>query len=497
MSSPSDVTRGHSAFYEKMLVADAFLIIGCILLSFGLGLSFYRLPISAQDSVDTLATSNGYSQNYTFYLDQADRFVLGVKPYALANVTLILSDPSSLNVVDLQASEAGAFLNFTYLVDAGGEYRLRVFENISNPSNRAVICQLEVMSVVFLANPAMPYVFYGIAAIAIGLTCLLFSKRNFPKTRDPDEWYEPRGYALSAILLVSTVGFAWLFSTGILFGSSQLGVLGDVLLVAFSALNLFSWLVGITTLQSKPLDVFLKVLFMSIAVWLIAVIVLVVLLPSFFLQSTPYWDLGVFLSYVEDLATLNVTFVQVETVAMILVIACCLSYGFGKYRIYSHQINTELLEAGTLRGLMRELEGSLGKRNLEEFFKGLRGKDLEASVFLFYLLSDHLNTGANSFTYHGIIADRRDVFSKDIYERDPAQEILQPLGFLKVSGKGRFKNYRLQINRPIVIRLTSLFRGNVERGEKESLAKWAGADLLKERRMRYAGQLREKDESPQ
>jgi hypothetical protein len=491
-----DASQGRGASYEKMLVADTFLIIGCILLSFGLGLSFYYVPVSAQDSITTLVPSNSYSQNFTVHLDQGDTLVLGVKPYALANISLLLMDAGSQPKVRLQASEAGALLNFTYTAGAGGDYRIQVLENLTDPSNRPVSCQLEAMSVVFFASPARPYVFYGVLVVAFGFASLIFSRRTGVKTKDLGEWFEPRGYILPSVLLVSTIGFALLFSIYILVGSSQLGMIGDLFLVAFSALNIYSLLVGITTLQGKPLMVFLKMLFISIAVWFVTLSLLVILLPSIFLQSTPYWDLGVFLTFMEGLAELSSAFNQVVTLVIILVIAYCLSYRYGKHRIYSHQIDTELVEAGTLKELQRELESAVGKKSLEEFFGKLRDKNLEASVFLFYILSDHVSIRMNSFTYHSIIADRRDVFSKDIYERDPAQAILQPLGFLKVSGKGRFKRYRLRANEPVVNRLITLFKENAQGGGVENLSEWSGVDLLKERRMRYAGQLKDKNQPP-
>jgi hypothetical protein len=143
---------------------------------------------------------------------------------------------------------------------------------------------------------------------------------------------------------------------------------------------------------------------------------------------------------------------------------------------------------------MKKLENSLAKKNLEEFFEKLRNHDLEASAFLYFILSDHVNSGTSSFTYHSTISDRREVFSKDIYERDPAQKVLQPLGYLKISGEGRFKKFQLQADKPIVNRLITLYRNTATTAEKSSLAKWAGVDLLRQRRMRYSGLLKE-DES--
>jgi hypothetical protein len=497
MTSPGSSSVGQSTSYEKMLVADTFLIIGCILLSFGLGLSFYSVPINAQDSVTTLDSSNAYSLSFPVHLDKGDILVLGVKPYASANVSLLLVDAGSHPIVEYQTSQPGALLNFTYTTVASGEYVIRVLENLTDPSNRAVTCQLEAMSVVSLVSPARPYIFYGVILVAVGVASLLFSKRVGVRVKDPSEWYDSRGYVLPSLLLVSTIGFAALFSIHMLSGSVQLGIVTDLLLVAFSALNICALLLGITTLQDKPLTIFLRLLFICIAVWFAALSILVVLLPSIFLQSAPYWDLGLFLSSVEGIATLNSAFSQIVTLVVIIVIAYCLSYRYGKHRIYSYQVETELVDAGTLKELLRELETALGRKNLQEFFGKLKDKNLEASVFLFYILSDHARTGANSFTYHSIIAGRRDVFSKDIYERDPAQTILKPLGFLKVSGAGRFRRHRLQIREPVVNRLINLFKEAVEKGEMNDVSKWSGVSLLKERRMRYAGQLKNENQSPE
>ena len=496
MASTRSSSVGRSVSYEKMLVADTFLIIGCILLSFGLGLGFYSVPIKAQDSVTTLDSSNTYSQNLLIHLDRGDILVIGVKPYALANVSLLLVDPNSHPIAEYQPTEPGAILNFTYTTTASGEYVVQVLENLTDPANRAVNCQLEAMSIVSLIDPARPYIIYGLILVVVGIVSLLFSRRVSVRTRDPGEWYEPRGYILPSLLLVSTIGFAALFSIYMLNGYTQLGTIGDVLLVAFSALNICALLLGATTLQDKPLMVFLRSLFICIAVWFATLSILVALLPSVFLQSTPYWDLGVFLASMEGLASLNSAFSQIVTLVVILVIAYCLSYRYGKHRIYSYQVEAELVDAGTLRELLRELETAIGRKDLGEFFRKLKDKDLEASVFLFYILSDHANTGTTSFTYHSIISDRRDVFSKDIYERDPAQKTLKPLGFLKVSGAGRFRRHRLQIREPMVNRLINLFKEEVEKGDMDSLSKSAGADLLKERRMRYAGQLKEKNQNP-
>jgi hypothetical protein len=497
MTSPSDTGGGRGTSYEKMLVADTFLIIGCILLSFGLGLSFYNVPINAQDSVTTLDASNTYSQNLPIHLDSGDVLVLGVKPYALANVSLLLVDANFQIILTFQTIEPGALLNFTYNAGSSGNYVIQVFENLTDPANRAVICQLEAMSVVFLASPSRPYIFYGLVVILVGIALLFFSRRASVRMRYPGRWNEPKSYILPSILLVSTIGFSALLSTSILNSSIQLGTVGDALLVAFSALNICALLLGITTLQDKPLMVFLRTLLLSVAIWFVSLTILVILLPSVYLESSPYWDLGVFLTSMEGIATMNQAFSQIVTLVVILVIAYCLSYRYGKHRIYSYQVETELVDAGTLKELLRELEGAIGRKDLREFFGKLRDKDLEASVFLFYVLSDHARKGINSFTYHSIIVGRRDVFSKDIYERDPAQKILKPLGFLRVSGAGRFKRHRLRTNEPVVGRLISLFKEAIGKGEIDTLSKHSGVDLLKERRMRYAGELKDHNQSPE
>jgi hypothetical protein len=142
---------------------------------------------------------------------------------------------------------------------------------------------------------------------------------------------------------------------------------------------------------------------------------------------------------------------------------------------------------------MKKLDNSLGKKNLADFFEKLRNQDLEASAFLYFILSDHVNSGINSFTYNSTNSDRREVFSKDIYERDPAQKVLQPLGYLKIFGKGRFKTFQLQVGKPTVNRLIALYRNTASTAEKSRLANWAGVDLLKQRRMRYSGLLKEDD----
>jgi hypothetical protein len=193
----------------------------------------------------------------------------------------------------------------------------------------------------------------------------------------------------------------------------------------------------------------------------------------------------------QGLATMSTVFLEVETLLVIIVLAYCLSYRYGRHRIFSYQLETEVVEAGTVGGLMKKLESSLGKKDLEDFFRKLRDRDLEASAFLYFVLSDRVDSGISSFTYHSIISDRREIFSKDIYERDPAQKILQPLGYLKVSGKGRFKTYQLQVDKPIVNRLIALFKNIATTTEKDNLAKWAGVYMLKQRRMRYSGLLKE------
>jgi hypothetical protein len=271
-------------------------------------------------------------------------------------------------------------------------------------------------------------------------------------------------------------------------------LLGDILLAVFPALNSFSLLVGVITLQGKPLLIFLRGLLLSIATWILSMSVLVYLLPPAFLGYSYTWDLNVFLRSMQGLATLNSVFLEVETILVVLVLAYCLSYRYGRHRIYTYQLDIEVVETGTLSGLMKKLENSLAKKNLEEFFEKLRNHDLEASAFLYFILSDHVNSGTSSFTYHSTISDRREVFSKDIYERDPAQKVLQPLGYLKISGEGRFKKFQLQADKPIVNRLITLYRNTATTAEKSSLAKWAGVDLLRQRRMRYSGLLKE-DES--
>jgi len=425
-------------------------------------------------------------------LDQGDRLLLGIKPYALANLSLVLFDVGAQPVVSLQTSEVGAFLNLTYLASARGDYAIHVLENLTDPSNRAVSCELEIMLVVFPVDPVRPYVLYGIALVGFGLVALVYSKRAGVKTKYRGEWYEPRSYLLPALFLGSTIGFALIFSMYVLVGSSLSGTLSDALLVAFSALNICSLLIGIVALHEKPLIVFLETLLISIAVWFGTLGLLVILLPSILVQSAPYWDPGVFLRTMGGLTALNSAFYQVTAIAVIMVIAYCLSFRYGKHRVYSYQVDTEIVEAGTLKELLRKLEGSIGRKNLEEFFQELREKDLEASAFLFFLMSEHTKTGTNSFSYHSVIAHRRDVFSKDIYERDPAQKILQPLGLLRVSGKGRFKRYKLLVGNPIVNRLIVIFKGISEKGGLESLAEWSGVEMLRQRRMRYAGELREK-----
>jgi hypothetical protein len=491
MSSLSDRRSGRSSSYEKMLVADTFLIIGCILLSFGAGLSFYYIPVAAQDVVAPLALDNGYSKNFTIHLDQGDALLLGAKPYALANISLFLSNANFQPILVFVSSEPGSFLNFSYTASIAGDYKIVVLENLTVPSNSPVYCEVEVMSVQVLGSPLRPYVIYGVALVLVGFVSLLYSRRSRVRTRELDEWYDKKDYFLPILLLASTIGFASLFSLYSVLGSNQLGVIGDILLVTFPALNVYSLLVGIITLQSKPLHIFLRTLLLSIVTWITCFSILVYLLPSILLGYSYTWDLNVFLRSMQGLATLNTVFLEVETLLVIIVLAYCLSYRYGRHRIYSYQLDIQVSETGSLEGLMKKLESTLGKKDLEEFFKKLRDRDLEASALLYFVLSDRVNSGINSFTYHSIISDRREIFSKDIYERDPAQKILQPLGYLKVSGEGRFKTYQLQVDKPIVNRLITLFKNITPTTKKDNVAKWAGVDLLKQRRMRYSGLLKE------
>jgi hypothetical protein len=477
-----------------MLVADTFLIIGCILLSFGAGLSFYYVPLTAQDTVGSLATDNDYLSNFTIHLDQGDILLLGVKPYALANITLVLNDAYSRPILVYKAIELGALLNFTYAASIAGDYKVIVLENLTTPSNRGVDCEVEVMSIQVLGTPIRPYLIYGIVLVLVGLLSLLYSRRSGVKTHELEEWHVRRDYLLPSLLVASAIGFASLFSLYVVLGSNQVGLLGDILLAVFPALNSFSLLVGVITLQGKPLLIFLRGLLLSIATWILSMSVLVYLLPPAFLGYSYTWDLNVFLRSMQGLATLNSVFLEIETILVVLVLAYCLSYRYGRHRIYTYQLDIEVVETGTLSGLMKKLENSLAKKNLEEFFEKLRNHDLEASAFLYFILSDHVNSGTSSFTYHSTISDRREVFSKDIYERDPAQKVLQPLGYLKISGEGRFKKFQLQADKPIVNRLITLYRNTATTAEKSSLAKWAGVDLLRQRRMRYSGLLKE-DES--
>jgi hypothetical protein len=491
MSSLSDRRSGRSSSYEKMLVADTFLIIGCILLSFGAGLSFYYIPVTAQDVVAPLAPDNSYSRNFTIHLDQGDALLLGAKPYALANISLVLGNADFKTILVFVSSEPGSFLNFSYTASIAGDYKIVVLENLTVPSNRPVYCEVEVMSVQVLGSPFRPYVIYGVVLVLVGFVSLLYSGRSRVRTPELDEWYDRKDYFLPILLFASTIGFASLFSLYAVLGSNQLGVIGDILLVAFPALNVYSLLVGIITLQGEPLLIFLRTLLLSIVTWISSFSLLVYLLPSILLGYSYTWDLNVFLRSMEGLATMSTVFLEVETLLVIIVLAYCLSYRYGRHRIYSYQLETEVVEAGTVGGLMKKLESSLGKKDLEDFFRKLRDRDLEASAFLYFILSDRVNSGISSFTYHSIISDRREIFSKDIYERDPAQKILQPLGYLKVSGKGRFKTYQLQVDKPIVNRLIALFKNIATTTEKDNLAKWAGVYLLKQRRMRYSGLLKE------
>lgn len=487
--------KGERGFpYEKVLIADAFLIIGFTLLSFGLGLSFYHVPVVPQDNVTSLIFENSYSQNFSFQLGEGDTLLVGVKSYATANLTLLLThgvDPQPLLV--LMASASSSLVNFSYRATGAGEYKVIVFENLTDPSNRATYCDVEVMSITALSSPVRPYLVYGITLVCAGLISLIYSRKTRVKVSEAKEWSEWRSYALPTVFLVSSIGFALLSSWFITISPSQMGITEDVLLLVFSAANVYSLLVAMTTLQGGSLLVFLRTLLIAIIVWIATVSLLIYLLPSIFASSLYYWDPLVFLKSLQGLANMGSTLFQVETLVIILVIFYCLSFHYGNQRVYSCLLEVQAVEAGTLKGLFRKLESTLRKKNLEEFFNRLREEDLEASVFLFFLLSDHIASGVNSFTYHSAIADRREIFSKDIYERKPVEKVLQPLGYMKVIGEERFKTFKLQTNRPSVSRLVALFKEIGNRGEKEDLARWAGVSLLKERRKKYSGLTKEKE----
>jgi hypothetical protein len=493
MSSLSERKSRRSISYEKMLVADTFLIIGFILISFGAGLSFYYTPIAAADTGTTLSADNSYSYNFTIHLDQGDRLVLGVQPSTPANLTLVLDGTDSKPILTYMTSEPGSLLNLTFAATIPGNYRIVVLENLTTTSNRGVDCDVGIMSIQVLGGPARPYLVYGIALIIVGLLALLYSRRSGIKTGELEGWYNRRDYVLPSLLVVSTIGFVSLFSTYVALGVDRFGELGDILLVAFSALNAFSLLVGVITLQGKPLLVFLRALLLSIVSWILGASILINLLPSVLLGYSLTWDLSLFLKSMQGLAAMDSIFVEVEAILAIVVLVYCLSYRYGRHQIYTYQLDVELVEAGTLSGVAKKLGTSLGKKDLQGFFEKLRSQDLEASVFLYYILFDHVNSGTNSFTYHRTIAERREVFSKDIYERDPAQKILQPLGYLRVSGEGRFKTFQLRADQPIVSKLIALYRGATSITEKSDLSKWAGVDLLKQRRMRYSGLLKEEE----
>jgi hypothetical protein len=481
--------------YEKMLTADALLIIGLILLSFGLGLSFYHVPTVPQDNVTSLIVENGYSQNVSFQLNQGDTLLVGVKPFALANLTLVLtrdSDPKPL--LTKKAGSSGSLVNFTYKVNASAEYNVFVIENLTDPSNKPTYCDIEIMSIVTLSSPLRPYVAYGIALVCVSLVSLVYTRKIRVKAKNVEEWSEWRGYVLPVVFLISSIGFALLSSWFIITSPSQLGVVEALLLVVFSAANVYSLLVAVTTSQGKPLLVFQRSLLVAVVVWIATMSLLIYLLPSVVGSGLYYWNPSAFLTSLEGLSNMGATLFQIESLLAILVVFYCLSFHYGNQRAFTYMLEIETVEAGTLKGLSRELESALRKNNLERFFSKLKEVDLESSVFLFFLLSDHTASRVNSFTYHSAIAERRNVFSKDIYERKPVEKVLEPLGLIKIIGGERLKTFKLQTSRPNVVRLVNLFKESEKKGQKDKVSEWAGVNLLRERRMKYSG-LTERKES--
>nr|MDO8099163.1 hypothetical protein [Candidatus Njordarchaeota archaeon] len=495
MTSVSSRKGDRSFPYEKMLMADAFLIVGFTLLSFGLGLSFYHVPVIPQDEAGNyLSLENSYSQNFSFQLEQGDTLLVGVKAYAPVNLTLLLThDVNPQPLLVLRAGASVSLINFSYRATVAGEYKVIVFENTTDPSNRATYCDFEIMSIVALSSPVRPYPFYGIVLVCAGLLSLVYSKKTGMKVREVEEWFEWSGYILPVVFLISSIGFALLSSWFIVTSPSQIGVVEGVLLVMFSAANVYSLLVAVTTSQGRSLLLFLRSILVASIAWIAIVSLLIYLLPSIISSGLYYWDPSVFLSSLETLANMGSTLFQVESLVAMLVVFYCLSFHYGNQRAFSYLLEVEAVEAGTLKGLSRKLDGALRKKDLEEFFNRLREEDLEASVFLFFLLSDHIASRINSFTYHSAIAERRSIFSKDIYDRKPVEKVLEPLGLMKVIGGERFKTFKLRSNRPNVIRLLNLFKESDNKGEKDKVAEWAGVTLLRERRMKYSGLTREKE----
>ncbi|WXG46242.1 MAG: hypothetical protein WED05_06190 [Candidatus Atabeyarchaeum deiterrae] len=475
-----------------MLVADAFFIIGCILLSFGAGFSFYHIPAEAIDDVIPLIVENNYSQNFSTYLSPGDTLSIGVKPYAAANLTLVLLDPGSNPLWSIEANYAGSPLNLTYNADGAGNYMVIVFENLSKSSNKPVYCEVEIMSVLAPSSSIRPYIIYGIVLILIGFASVVYSRKTGVKVKDVEEWHNWRSYFLPSLFLASTIGFALISSTYLSMSYIQVSPMESVILVVFPALNVFTLLFGMGTLQGRPLQIFRKALFVAILAWIIIPSLVMYLIPYVVASNLYNWNPDLFVRSVQSLAGMNSALFGIETLVVIVVIAYGLSLQYSKHRVYGYILEVEAIEPGNLDSLMRRLGSALGKNSLEEFFKKLREQDLETSVFLYFLLSDYVESGVNSFTYHGVIADRRNVFSKDIYERKPAEKILRPLGYLRVIGEDRFKTFSLQTERPSVSRLTALFKSVTKRDGKESIEKWAGVNLLKERRRKYSGLTKEK-----
>jgi hypothetical protein len=381
------------------------------------------------------------------------------------------------------------------MATTSGEYRVTVFENLMAPSNRAVYCDVEVMSIITLSYPFRPYLVYGIGLVCAGFASLVYSRRIAVNIRKGAEWSDWRSYSLPTVFLISSIGFALLAAWFIVTNSSQTGAVQGVLLVAFSATNVYSLLVSMTTLRGRSLLFFLRALLIAALVWIATVSLLIYLLPTFLTSSLYNLAPAVFLNSLQALAGIGSTIFQIETLLAILVFLYCMSFHYGNQRAYRHLLDVEAIEAGTLTGLLKKLESALRERNLELFFRMLREKDLESAVLLFFLLSDHVESRANSFTYHGAIMDRRDIFSKDIYERKPVETVLQPLGLVRVTGGERFKAFRLQADRPNTNRLIALFKELTSKGKKDDIAGWAGVHILRERRMKYAG-LKKTENSP-
>ncbi|MHA1754962.1 MAG: hypothetical protein ACTSYR_05555 [Candidatus Odinarchaeia archaeon] len=461
-------------------------IIGCVLFTLGIGLAFYNQNVTAtSNSLYALSLENNYQVNISLSFDANDRVIIQVSPFEDLNYSITVYNPSS---TILQENLSGKSIKLISLVVNETDSYIISISELSTYKYSLISIRVGFLS--SKLNPpflmlSIPIIISGIFLSFIGLKeiNLLRKKTVFYYDFSPKELLLTSGTIVSFILQVVVLNY---FIDEV----ALQDMFGIIIVIITTLFNIIITFTASNTLKGNKLWLFSIMLLGLSFIWPIITFLILSYSKNIIFEYLFYGILTDFSSLMDLLVNYSSVYFQLAFfILTISLLYFTIGVNQGKEAVkeilnFEEKFRKEKFY--TLTVLKTKLLKAVKKTGILAFFKELSDFNLEASAVLYLMLKEYALNNNNQFTYHKLISEHRDIFNKKLYERNPVEEILEPLELVEKE-VGRFKVFKLNTRNNLISKILEKLENILNTDELSHLETIVGLDKIRERKIRFSG----------